>query len=338
MKKVRWNVFIGLFISLILVIYILSRVDYKEVANAFSGASYIWTIPTMLGGLFAMWIRAIRWRWLLKPVRLLKIHTLFSSVMIGFMANNLLPARIGELVRAISLSKKHQLSKSSVFATVVAERVFDSIGLLIVFWLSFFFIDYPEELKKAGFFIFIFICLIMVFLYLLKMKTDLGVRLICKPLARFSVKLSTKVESILRKFAIGLSVLTTPSSIIIILLISIFLWIFTGLTGYLIFIAFGLYPEIWAAFILLFVSVLAVSLPSSPGYVGTFHAACIIAFNLISSLGMFNQEISKSVALSYSVVLWSCQFFPVTIIGLYYLKKEHLRFKDIKKKQVLTGQ
>lgn len=334
MKKVRWNVFIGLLISLAFLIYALSRVDYAEVAGAFSEASYIWTIPTMLGVLAAMWIRAVRWRWLLMPVQSLKLHTLFSSVMIGFMANNLLPARIGEVVRAISLSKKHQLSKSSVFATVVAERAFDSFGLLIVFWVSFFFIDYPDELKKAGFFALIFACFVMIFLYLLKVKTDLGVRLICKPLAKFSTKFSVRIESILRKFAMGLSVLTTPSSIVIVLLISIFLWIFTGLTGYLIFIAFGLYPEIWAAFILLFVSVLAVSLPSSPGYIGTFHAACIIAFNLVSSLGMFNHEVSKSVALSYSVVLWSCQFFPVTIVGLYYLKKEHLRFKDIEKSKL----
>jgi uncharacterized protein (TIRG00374 family) len=246
----------------------------------------------------------------------------------------LLPARIGEVVRAISLSKKHQLSKSSVFATVVAERAFDSFGLLIVFWLSLFFIDYPDELKKAGLFAFFFTCIVMTLLYLLRVKTDLGVKLICKPLGIFSKKFSSVLESILRKFAMGLTILTAPSSIVVIMLISIFLWIFTGLTGYLIFIAFDLYPEIWAAFILLFVSVLAVSLPSSPGYIGTFHAACIIGFNLINSLGMFNHEVSKSVALSYSVILWSCQFFPVTIIGLYYLKKEHLRFKDIEKSRL----
>jgi glycosyltransferase 2 family protein len=130
--------------------------------------------------------------------------------------------------------------------------------------------------------------------------------------------------------------LTDPKLITIVFLYSVLLWSFSGASGYLIFLAFGLHPQIWAAFIVLFVTALAVSLPSSPGYIGTFHGACIIAFDLINSFGMFDQGVSKSVALSYSIILWSCQFFPVTIIGLYYLKKEHLRFKDFRRGELNT--
>ena len=249
--------------------------------------------------------------------------------MIGFMANNLLPARIGEVVRAISLSKKHQLSKSSVFATVVAERVFDSLGLLTVFYLTLFFVDYPDELKKAGLLVLLLTLATLVFLYFLKVKTEIAVKLLYNIVNAVSHRLADRVESILRKFTQGLSIMTSPSSVLVVFIYSVFLWIFTAVSGYLIFFAFDLHPSIWASFILLFVTVLAVSLPSSPGYIGTFHAACIIAFNLIGSLGMFGQEVSKSVALSYSIILWSCQFFPITFIGLYYLKKEHLKFKEI---------
>ena len=327
--KIRWKVIFGIFISAVFLVYALSQVDYTEVGKAFAGASYIWTIPMMLTVIASMAIRAVRWRWLLNPIKTLTFGTLFSSVMIGFMANNLLPARFGELVRAISLSKKHSLSRSSVFATVVAERVFDSLGLLFVFFLTLFVIDYPDELKKAGLVALFLTFILLIFLYLLKVKTNMAVRLICNFINYFSSKFSQRVESILRKFADGLSILTSPASIVIIFFLSVLLWIFTGLAGYLIFIAFDLYPSIWAAFIVLFVTVLAVSLPSSPGYIGTFHAACIIAFNLIGSLGMFEQDVSKSIALSYSIILWSCQFFPVTFIGLYYLKKEHLSFKQI---------
>ncbi|NLI17006.1 MAG: flippase-like domain-containing protein [candidate division Zixibacteria bacterium] len=109
------------------VIYALSHVDYGQVAHTFAKASYIWTIPMMLSVIISMWIRAVRWRKLLLPVRDLDYGTLYSSIMIGFMANNLLPARVGEVIRALSLSQKHQLSKTSVFATVVAERAFDSL-------------------------------------------------------------------------------------------------------------------------------------------------------------------------------------------------------------------
>jgi len=329
MMKFRWKVIAGILISAAFLTYALSQVDYAEMIKAFSEASYIWTIPMMLSVLATMAIRAERWKWLLKPIRLFQLNTLFSSIMIGFMANNLLPARIGEVVRAISLSKKHQLSKSSVFATIVAERIFDSLGLLTVFYITFFVVDYPDELKKAGLLVLLFTLTALVFLYLLKFKTEMAVRLSCNIINVISHKLADRVDSILRKFIYGLSIMTSPGSILVIFIYSVFLWIFTGVSGYLIFFAFDLHPSIWASFILLFVTVLAVSLPSSPGYIGTFHAACIIAFNLIGSLGMFGQEVSKSVALSYSIILWSCQFVPVTIIGLYYLKKEHLRFKEI---------
>jgi len=253
--------------------------------------------------------------------------------MIGFMANNLLPARIGEIVRAVSLSRKQQLSRSSVFATVVAERVFDSLGLLSVFFLTLFAVDYPPELRRAGYGALALTAIVLAFLILLKVKTDLAISAASVPLRIVSGELGDRVRSILRKFADGLSILTSPASIAVIYLYSVGLWIFTAVSSYLIFIAFDLTPSVWATFILLFVTVLGVALPSSPGYIGTFHAACMIGFDLIHSLGMFGNEVSKSVALSYSVVLWSTQFFPVTLIGLYYLRKEHLSFSEIEKAQ-----
>ncbi len=336
MVKVRWKVIIGIVISLSFLGYALSRVDYKEVATAFSDANYVWTLPMMLSVIVTMLIRAARWQWLVKPIRTISFSTLYSSVMIGFMANNLLPARIGEVVRAVSLSRRCSLSKSAVFATVVAERVFDSLGLLFVFLVTLVFIDFPQELKQAGMVALLLTVGLLIFLYLLYGKTDLAVRIICRPIGIVSKKMAVRIDSILRQFASGLSILTSPGPILVIFLYSVFLWVFTAVSGYLIFIAFDLYPNIWAAFIVLFVTVLAVSLPSSPGYIGTYHLACIMAFKLISSLGMFGQAVSDSVALSFSVVLWSCQFFPVTIIGLYYLRKEHMNFKDIGEEEVFN--
>ena len=336
MVKIRWKVITGIVISLSFLGYALSKVDYKEVAAAFTKANYLWTLPMMLSVIITMLIRAARWQWLVKPIRALSLNTLYSSVMIGFMANNLLPARLGEVVRAVSLSRRCSLSKSAMFATVVAERVFDSLGLLFVFLVTLIFIDFPQELKQAGIVALLLTIGLLIFLYLLYSKTDLAIRIFCSPIGIISKKIAVRAGSILSQFASGLSILTAPNSIIVIFLYSIFLWVFTAVSGYFIFIAFDLYPSVWAAFIVLFVTVLAVSLPSSPGYIGTFHLACIMAFKLISSLGMFGQTVTDSVALSFSVVLWSCQFFPVTIIGLYYFKKEHLNFKDIGEEEVFN--
>ena len=332
--RLDWKVVAGVLISIGFIFYAVAHVDFIQVRNTFAGASYFWTIPMIATVIISMWIRAVRWRMLLLPLKELKLGTLYSSVMIGFMANNLLPARIGEVVRAVSLSQKHNLSRASVFATVVAERAFDSLGLLIVFLITLIFVNYPAHLRQAGVAILFISVLALVFLFLLKTKTDAAVRFICGPIGIFSIVMSARAETLLRKFSVGLTMLTDPRLIICVLLYSILLWAFSGISGYLIFLAFDLKPQLWAAFIVLFVTALAVSLPSSPGYIGTFHGACIIAFNLINSLGMFDHGVSKSVALSYSIILWSCQFFPVTMIGLFYLKKEHLRFKDFRKKSI----
>jgi uncharacterized protein (TIRG00374 family) len=332
--SMRWKIVIGIVISGAFVAYAVSRVDFAEMGAAFSQASYIWTVPVIISVIVSIAIRALRWRWLLLPIRLFKFPTLFSSVMIGFMANNLLPARIGEVVRAISLSKKHDLSRSAVFATVVGERIFDSIGLLTVFYLSLIFIDYPDILKQAGLVALLMTIAAVIVLYLLKVKTEPTVKIIIRPIKMISLKLADRIESIALKFADGLSVLTEPVPVLIIYLYSVVLWLFTGLTSYLVFISFGLYPSLWASIILLLVSVLAVTLPSSPGYIGTFHAACLFGFDIIESLGMFGEEVSKSVALSFSVVLWSCQFFPITLMGLYYFKKEHLKFGELKEESI----
>jgi glycosyltransferase 2 family protein len=332
--RIDWKVIAGLAISLVFIVYLAVRVDYSQVINAFAGASYIWTIPMMLSVVATMWIRAFRWRKLLLPVKDLGYHTLYSSIMIGFMANNLLPARIGEVIRALSLSHKHCLSKTSVFATIVAERAFDSLGLLAVFLISLIFIDYPTKWKHYGLLILLASLLALIFLLILKTKTDTAVKLICMPVGTVSKVFSARVETILRKFAVGLTILTDPWLIIVVFLQSAFLWFFAGISGYLIFLSFNLHPPVWAAFIVLFATALGVSLPSAPGYIGTYQAACIFGINYVNSLGMFGQKVSESVALSYSILLWSCQFLPVTIIGLYYLKKEHLRFKDFKKADI----
>jgi len=327
--RFNWRFVLGLSISAGFIIYAVIHVDFAQLIHVLGSASYVWTVPMMISVILTMWIRAVRWQKLVEPIQRLPVSTLFSSVMIGFMANNVLPARVGEVIRAISLSQKHKLSKSSIIATVVAERAFDSLGLLTVFLFTLLFVDYPAKLKEVGAFIFVTSILLLFFLYLLKTRTDLAVKLICRPVGFISIVYAAKIESILRKFSVGLTILTDPVLILVVFLQSVFLWAFTGISGYLIFIAFDLYPVVWAAYIVLFVTVLAVTLPSSPGYIGTFHGACVIAFNLINSLGMFNNEVSKSMALSYSILLWSCQFFPVTLIGLLFLKKEHLKLKDM---------
>ena len=113
---------------------------------------YWYIIPVILLNLIGFLFRSLRWKYLIEPVKIIRLLNLFSSVMIGFMANNVLPVRLGEIVRAYSIGKMEKISRSSAFATVVVERVLDIFFILLVFLILFFLfpfsVSFPDYLLE----------------------------------------------------------------------------------------------------------------------------------------------------------------------------------------------
>jgi len=116
---------LGLAFSAVLIWLSMRKINLAEVGHALAGANWVWFVPACGITLLAFWIRAVRWGWMLKRVKVIPVSSLFAATMIGFAANNLLPARLGELVRPWALGASERISRSSVFATVIVERVID---------------------------------------------------------------------------------------------------------------------------------------------------------------------------------------------------------------------
>jgi uncharacterized protein (TIRG00374 family) len=360
--KKRINVIIGLLISAIFVYLAFRRVELTEVIYSVQRVNYLWIIPNVAVVVMTMVIRAERWRHILRPLREYKMGQLFPPVMIGFMANNLLPVRLGEIVRAYSLGAKTGQSRSSIFATVVIERIFDSLSLMAMFWLVILFIPFPPVVRKFGFATLILNLILIIFLIVLKQKGEILIDKITSRIPFLPSPLANKIDHILRRFAEGLNIFEKYKSLGLIAVWSLILWVVTALSNYFIFMAFGFYPDIAASFILLLFVAAGVLLPSAPGFVGVFQAAVIGAFALLNNLGMIGYQltvekirmlslaipafsnapvpafgsyceslglfgISKGEALSFSMILWLCQYIPVTLLGLYYLKRQHLSLK-----------
>ena len=361
MKK-RVNITIGILVSALFIYLAFRRVEPAEIVYSLRHINYFWVIPNMIIVLLTMVIRSYRWKYLLQPIREYDLGKLFPPVMIGFMANNILPVRLGEVVRAYSLGAKTNESRSSIFATVVIERIFDRLALLFMFWLVFLYIPVPQSIKKFGIFTFILNVIVIIALLVLKRKRDLLIKWTFRPLFFVPAKLRERIEYIVRKFSDGLLIFGEYRALGLIVLWSLVLWLVIALSNYFIFMAFGLYPNVAASFILLFFVAAAVMLPSAPGFVGVFQAGVIGAFALMNSINIIGYEvtwndvqtltlvapafgsapipgigslceavglfgISKGQALSFSIVLWLSQYLPVTLIGLYYLKREHLSLK-----------
>lgn len=321
---------LGLFISLVFLYFAFRGVDYHALWSALKGVNFFYLFLFMLAVIVLMWVRAYRWKFMVDPLKKVGVYSLFSSTMIGFMANNVLPVRLGELVRAYSLGTKENISRSATFATIVMERVFDGFSLLLILWLTLLFYPFSRSSEKVGELIrkganltLIANILIFLILILLELKPEPTLKFFQRLLRLIPGKLSAKAEVILHKFSSGVRIFRDLPRMSWILLWSLILWVGTGLCNYLVFLAFGEYPPLQASLILMVIVTLGVVIPSSPGYVGTVHFFTVIALSLFGY--------GKDISVPFSIVLHASQYLPVTLLGLVYLKTEHLSLKTLEK-------
>ena len=133
----RIKLLLGLIISGIFVYWAFKEIDYDVMLEAFKQANYWLLIPGIIFMFVSLWIRAIRWGYLMEPIKKVDRKTLFSSMMIGYYANNVFPLRLGEVLRAYAIGKAADVSRMASFATIFVERLIDifSLLLLIIFFL-----------------------------------------------------------------------------------------------------------------------------------------------------------------------------------------------------------
>lgn len=326
-ENMKKKFIIGVLISLVFLYLAFRKVDAVELWAALKGANYWWILPNVVLVILSMWMRAYRWKFMINPIQKVGMRSLFSSVMIGFMANNVLPARLGEFVRAYSLGSKENISRSATFATIMIERIFDGFALLFILWLSLLmYPQLPAWVRRASNLFLLMNIATLAFLVLIEVKRAFAVKFFSFIFRILPSSLSSKAEEIVEKFIGGLKVFRNVPSLLWILAWSIFLWVMVGISNYFIFLAFDQQPAVFASFILLGVVSLAVMLPSSPGFVGTFHAACVASFLILN----LNEAVSRP----FSIILHASQYIPITLLGLYYLKKEHLSLRTIENDSV----
>ena len=147
-----WKTILGGVFSALFLFLAFRAVHPADLAAAFRHVDYLYTIPAMLLIFASLWMRAFRWRYLLSPVKLIGIRSLFYAVGVGSMVNIVFPARLGEVVRAHAIGTKEQISRSASFATIVVERVFDGFALLFFLMVPVLFGDLfaPGWLRDAG--------------------------------------------------------------------------------------------------------------------------------------------------------------------------------------------
>ncbi|MEQ9410608.1 MAG: lysylphosphatidylglycerol synthase transmembrane domain-containing protein [Fuerstiella sp.] len=318
---------IGIAISVVCFAYSMKGTSVDALTQGFKNANYL-TLPlmlAMLGGFY--WLKAMRWAWLLSPVRQLSTGALFRPLLIGFAANNILPAHLGEFVRVFVVRKQHNIPASTVLSTVVLERIFDVVAILALFSIGLMFArDLPDDYRRnalvlgvlcVGVVICVAVYLIWTNWFLKLAETMMSWVL---PEAIWS-----KILEMLRAGAHGLSALKSGKMVLLITLSSFAQWLLNGLLAYTALRAFHVPVTLTSGLIITGVTAIGVTIPSTPGYFG------VIQYCFRISMAAQGLKVDPSLVLASSLYYHICMYIPVTTLGLYYLHSLGLSVSDLTK-------
>lgn len=314
-------------ISVVLLWLALKDVKWDEAIAAMRNASYFYVFLMFPITLWTLYIRAQRWRVFLGGVGTAPMATLVSSTNIGFMANMVLPLRVGEVVRPVLLSRKEGLSLSGVLGSCLLERIFDMFCILTLFAIAAVWVDVSERVQQWGFALLSVALTVAAVLAVLRFQEALALRLSRRLCDLLPEQIGDPAYRFVEGFVNALAMLGSASAFARAFAWSFFLWGVIGSLYVLGFWAFHLeVPLVKGALVLTALIAIAVSVPSAPGFIGSYQLGCVLA------LGMFG--VDESAALAFSLVLHMTQFVAVIGAGLYSLWKEGMSFSDVEAQEV----
>lgn len=333
------KVYLGFAVSVFFIWLAFRKIDLRAMGRAMVAADPLLIFFIMAQVLAMLFLRGHRWTLFLKPVKRVSWIGLGWSCCIGFAVNNLLPARLGEIARSISASRKTGIGFGTVFGTVVVERIYDTITLLLLFIGSLFLWEFAGPMDKLiaavqeqfGYTISqrgiavnlsVFVGAILTVIVLLKWRTELTLRTAGFFLRPLPAAWREKFLNGLRNFIRGLTQTTDPLEAIWIVIVSAVLWIISIYSVYIGMIACGIPSGPTDAIFVIMSMALAVSIPASPGYVGTYHFLAATAIVLTAG-------VTWDRAMGAAIVIHLANYLPQTLSGFFALAREGLSLKEI---------
>jgi glycosyltransferase 2 family protein len=319
----NWKTAVGVAVSAVFLYLAFRSVHLGELARSFGRVDYRFVVPAMLLVLASLVLRAVRWRYLLLPVKSIGIPSLYYAIGIGSMVNIALPARLGEIVRAHAIGKKEEISRSAAFATIVLDRVFDGLALLFflaivaVFGRGYF----QGWLANAGIVAIAGYCVALVVLVLLRTHTHVAVRWAEALLRPFPEAARTKLLAILRAFIEGLGIFRSSRNMVAAIVLSPVVWLPNVAVIALLLAATGIHLSALVSVLLLVALCVGVALPSAPGFIGNVQFVCVAVLKLFG--------VPAEQALTFSLIYTACMFVAILGNGLACVFAEGLSFAEI---------
>ena len=320
---------IGLTISVLFLGLLFWQIDFSQMVEHLREANYVYLLPgVVLYFAIAVVFRTIRWRLLLAPMKRIGTGRLFPVVIVGYMANNVLPVRMGEIVRSYYLGQREDVSKSATLATIAVERIMDGVVLLFLLAAASVFLPLgliegvaedtgiPWQLMVAGTTIpFLGAMGLVWFTANYPRWLLVTVRWTTAPLP---MRLQAVVREVVEKGIDGLEALKDSKRLSMLFVLSLPVWFGEVAMYYVIGHSFDLAPAlggpgmmIVAMIAVTAISNLATALPSSQGAIGPFE---LFATSALVVLG-----VEGTIAAAYAIVLHAALLIPITLAGFVYL-------------------
>jgi glycosyltransferase 2 family protein len=316
-----WKLWLGAIVSAICLAIALRGLDLEHFWEIVREANYWWLVPGVVVYFGAVWARTWRWHYMLRHLQPVPIRRLFPIVVIGYMGNNVYPARAGEVLRSYVLKRREGVAIGSSLATVVLERLFDGLVMLLFVFVTLPFAPLPA----------VYTILVTIFsvIFLITLAIFLALAVRPKRMSRVYAwivqrlvpqRFQPRVHGLFDRFVTGLQSLRSPRELALIFLSTIVIWLAETTKYWLVMQAFPFKVSFLVLMLMTAVVNLATTLPSTPGYIGTFDLPGMAV------LGAYG--VAKATAASYTLVLHVALWLPITLLGGVFMVLEHLGWQD----------
>ena len=312
-----------LLVSFIGLYYAFDDIEFSELSHHFASLNILKFTLSIIILMFACVIRAKRLKYIISPLdNNITTHHLFGATMIGYFGNGILFFRLGELLKAYSISQGNNIKTSESFGVIMLERVIDALTVLFLLICALPFS--PFENQTFRYWIMAFCLVTMVFVALLILMRFIDWESLINSFSFLGESIRMKTIDIISKVYNGVGLIFKTKHTLRILFSTIIIWICYFLMTKWLLESCGILLDIHEVFIMLLMGAIIVSVPALPGGLGTYEAGMTYALSLLFF-------VSKDLALTYAIISHASNYVPYVLVGSIYFLKSGIKISSVKK-------
>jgi hypothetical protein len=309
----NWKFWLGVIISIVFLVLALRGLNLATFWQELRTANYWWILPGIAVYFVAVLGRSWRWHYMLRPIKAIPTLRLFPLVTIGYMGNNIYPARAGEVLRSYVLWRNEQVPISASLTTVILERLFDGLVMLLFVFVTLPFAPLPPRYNAIVILFSTLFGVALLIFFIIAARPERISRFYTWLVDRLlPTALRPRIHGIFDRAVVGLQSLRNLRDVALIFLSSTLIWLGETTKYWFVMHAFDFHVSFPVLMLMTAVVNLFTTIPGAPGHIGTFHYPGITILEQVGGVG-------QALATSYTVVLHVALWLPITLLGGFYM-------------------